>query len=77
MLDIPINVLCNILNSRERYFSSRHESEMLDALPLIHRGYMESEVYYEVHMTLVLHTSRISNVDSTMFVDRNKGDGKF
>ena len=50
---------------------------MLDALPLIHRGYMESEVYYEVHMTLVLHTSRISNVDSAMFVDRNKGDGKF
>ena len=28
-----------------------------------------SEVYYEVHMTRVLHTSRISNVDSVMFVN--------
>ena len=36
-----------------------------------------SEVYYEVHMTRVLHTARISNVDSVMFVDRNKRDGKF
>ena len=31
-----------------------------------------SEVYYEVHMTHVLHTARISNVDSLMFVDRNR-----
>ena len=30
-----------------------------------------SEVYYEVHMTRVLHTARISNVYSVMFVDRN------
>ena len=36
-----------------------------------------SEFYYEVHMTRVLHTARISIVDSVMFVDRNKGDGKF
>ena len=28
-----------------------------------------SEVYYEVHMTRVLHTTRINNVDSVMFVD--------
>ena len=28
-----------------------------------------SEVYYEVHMTRVLHTARISNVDSVMFVE--------
>ena len=31
-----------------------------------------SEVYYEVHMTCVLHTSRISNVDSVMFINRMK-----
>ena len=31
---------------------------------------MVSEVYYEVHMTRVLHTARISNVDSVMFVNR-------
>ena len=29
-----------------------------------------SEVYYEVHMTRVLHNSRISNVDSVMFINR-------
>ena len=29
-----------------------------------------SEVYYEVHMTCVLHNSRISKVDSVMFVNR-------
>ena len=28
-------------------------------------------LHYEVLMTPVLHTARISNVDSVMFVDRN------
>ena len=27
------------------------------------------EVYYEVHMTRVLHTARISNVDNVMFLN--------
>ena len=44
---------------------------------LSHRDSTVSEVYYEVHMTRVLHTARISNVDSVMFVDRYKRDGKF
>ena len=35
-----------------------------DALPLSHRDSTVSEVYYEVHMTHVLHTPRITNVDS-------------
>ena len=48
-----------------------------DALPLSHRDSTVSKVYYEVHMTDVLHTARISNVDSVTFVDRNKRDGKF
>ena len=48
-----------------------------DAQPLSHRDSMVSEVYYEVHMTRILHTARISNVDSLIFVDRNKRDGKF
>ena len=48
-----------------------------DALPLSHIDSTVSEVYYEVHMMIrVLHTARISNVDSVMFVDRNKRDGK-
>ena len=49
-----------------------------DALPLSHIDSTVSEVYYEVHMMIrVLHTARISNVDSVMFVDRNKRDSKF
>ena len=44
---------------------------------LSHRDSTVSEVYYEVHMTRVLHTARISNVDSVMFVDRYKRGGKF
>ena len=31
---------------------------------------MVTEVYYEVHITRVLHASRISNFDSVMFVNR-------
>ena len=31
-----------------------------------------SEVYYKVDMTPILHIARISNVDSIIFVDRNK-----
>ena len=38
------------------------------ALPLSHRDSTVSEVCYKVHMTRVLHTARISNVDSLMFV---------
>ena len=37
----------------------------------------EPEVNYEDRMTCVLHIARISNVDSVLFVDRNKRDGKF
>ena len=48
-----------------------------DALPLSHRDSTVSEIFYEVHMTHVLHTAKISNVDSVMFVDRNKRNGKF
>ena len=45
-----------------------------NALPLSHRDSTVGEVYYKVHMTHVLHTTRISNVISVMFVDRNKRD---
>ena len=46
------------------------------ALLLIHRdstvrdSTVPYEVYYEVHMTSVLYTARISNVDSSMFVNK-------
>ena len=41
-----------------------------DALPLSHRNFMVSVVDYEVYMSRVLHTARIINVDSVMFVNR-------
>ena len=37
-----------------------------DALPLSHKDSTVSEVYYEIHMTRVLHTARINNVDSVI-----------
>ena len=52
------------------------ESPRSDALPLSHRDSSVSEVYYEVHMTHVLHTARISNVDRVMFVNRNKRENR-
>ena len=48
-----------------------------NALPPSHRDSMVSKVCYKVHVTHVLQTARISNVDSVMFVDRNKRDGRF
>ena len=39
-----------------------------DTLVLSHRDFGVSEVCYEVHMPRFLHTARISNVDSVMFV---------
>ena len=39
-----------------------------NALPLSHKDSLVSGVYYEVLLTLVLHTARISNVDSVMFL---------
>ena len=59
----------------KRCFSSCHEREFpwglqiprSDALPQSHRDSMVSEIYYEVHMRRVLHSARISNVDSVIF----------
>ena len=48
-----------------------------NARPLSLRDSTVSEVYDKVHITHVLHTARISNVSSVMFVDRNKRDDKF
>ena len=39
-----------------------------DALPLSPKDSLVSEVYYEVLITRVLHTARIRNVDSVMFL---------
>ena len=48
-----------------------------DTLPRSHRDSTVSEAYYEVHRARVLHTARISDVDSVMYVNRNSRDGKF
>ena len=61
---------------KEKILSPHEESNLRpsdlrsDALPLSHKDTSMSEVYYEVLMTRVLHTARISNVDSVMFVNR-------
>ena len=39
-----------------------------DALPLSHSDSTMSKVYREVHLTCILHTARISNVDGVVFV---------
>ena len=48
-----------------------------DALPLSHKDSSVSRVSYEVLMTCILHTARISNVNSVMFFDRKVQMGKF
>ena len=68
-----------------RCFSSCHEletkknrtSDLRICAPMLYHWATVSEVYYEVHMTRVLPTARISNINSVMFVDRNSRDGKF
>ena len=35
------------------------------------------EVYYEVHMTRDLHTARISDIDSVMFVNKIRNMASF
>ena len=40
----------------------RPSDSVLRALPLSHREFTVNEVYYEVHVTRVLHIAMISNV---------------
>ena len=77
--EIEKGVFCLVMCVGQRKnseFPWRIEPETSDALPLSHRDPTVSEVYYEVHMTHILHTARISIVNSIMFV-KNKRDGKF
>ena len=67
---------------KEEILSPHEESNLrlLDlrsrALPLSHRDSTVRKVYYEVHMARVLHTARISNAHSVLFLDRKCRDGK-
>ena len=60
-----------VTSGGQRKIRSPHEESNLrpsdlrsDALPLSHKDSSVSVIYYEVLMTRVLHTTRISNVDS-------------
>ena len=59
---------------KEKILSPHEESNLRpsdlrsDALPLSHQDSSMSDIYYEVLITRVLHTARISNVDSVMFL---------
>ena len=39
-------------------------------IQLIHTDSTVSEIYYEIHMTRVLHTARISHDDSVMILNK-------
>ena len=61
----------NILSSHEESNLRRSNSALA---PMLYHWATETdtEVYYEVHVTRVLYTARISNVDSvTIFVEKN------
>ena len=70
-----VDVFRLVTSVRQRKISPHEESNFRpsdshsDALPLNHKDSTVSEVYYEVHMTRVLHTAKISSVDSIMFVN--------
>ena len=59
---------------KEKILSPYEESNLRpsdlcsDALPLSHKDSSVSKVSYEVLMTCILHTARMSNVDSVMFL---------
>ena len=55
---------------RNPEFTSELRILSSNALPLSQGDSVVSEIYYKVHMTHVLHTIRISNVNSLMFVNR-------
>ena len=70
--------LVTSVGQRKRNLSPLEESNLRPSpLPLSHRDFTVNEVYHEVHTTRVLHTARISNVDSVMFADGNKRDDRF
>ena len=70
-----VDVFRLVTSVRQRKISPHEESNLRpsdshsDALPLNHKDSTVSEVSYEVHMTRVLHTAKISSVDSIMFVN--------
>ena len=43
-----------------------------NALPLNHRDSKVCNVYYNVHMTRILHATKTHNVDGIMFVNRRE-----
>ena len=57
-----------ISESSKRKRTSDPRIPRSDTLPMSQRDSTVSEVYHKVHMTRVLHTARISNVDGVMFV---------
>ena len=66
---------CLVTSVGQRKILSPHEESNLrplhlhsDALPLSHKDSSVRGVYYRVLMTHVLHTARISNVHSIMFL---------
>ena len=62
-----------ILSPHEESNLRPSDSMLRVALPLSYRDTMVSMVCYEVHITCILHSARISSVKSIMFVNRTRG----
>ena len=62
-----------------RFVTRRMKNEESNLRPSDSASHIDSTVseVYTKFMTRVLHTARLSNVESVMFVDNNKRDGKF
>ena len=86
---VSLAINCSILSVKvsgkpvgERVKYSDKEKDVFriprsDVLALSHRDSTVSEVYFEFHMTSVLHTAWISNVDSVIVVNKIREIGKF
>ena len=57
---------------KEKVLSPHKESNLRPSDSALRCSTTEPQRLFEVHMTRVLHTAGISNVDGVMFVDRNK-----
>ena len=62
-----------------RFVTRRMKNEESNLRPSDSASHINSTVseVYTKFMIRVLHTARLSNVESVMFVDNNKRDGKF
>ena len=72
-----LHLAMSVGQRRNPEFTSELRILSSNAQPLSQGDSVVSEIYYKVHMTHVLHTTKISNVNSLMFVNRIRGMESF